>query len=145
MVKANEISVDGKTLATIVMKAIREGRGRKWVAEQTGLKVETISQRLKTIKELYPTLAEHLTFPKGKGVGKGKSVTRIDKESLSELEAMIAKSTGNVDPATVREVGMALVQGENITAEQKSEIQALQSQVDINAPAGVGVDQLQVA
>jgi len=114
--KSGEISVDGLTLATICVKAVKEGKGLKFVAEQTGLKSATISQRLKTIRENYPDLAPYLKFAKGnKG---GKTVTKIDKSGLSELQALIAQLTG-APPDVVKENGVAMVQTESINVSQR--------------------------
>ena len=114
--KSNDISVDGLTLAMCVVKAVKDGHGLKWVSEQTGLKTSCISQRLKVIRENYPQLAQHMTFKKG--VKGGKSVTKLDKEGLSALQALVAQLTG-APPKVVIENGVSLVQGEAITKEEK--------------------------
>ena len=116
-VKANDISVDGYTLALACVKAIADGKGLKDVAEQTGLKYGTISQRLKVIRKNYPQLAPSLEFPKGVKGGKGGSKkTKIDENQLSELQAVVAQLTG-APPSTVIENGMSMIRKEDSVQE----------------------------
>jgi hypothetical protein len=120
MVKSNEISVDGLVLATLVVKAVKGNLGLKWVVEQTGLKSSCISQRLRQLRENHPELAPYMKFAKGAKSG-GKSKTKLDKQQLTEMQALIASLTG-APPAVIQENGVSMVQGEAITDAQRQQL-----------------------